>query len=51
MMINNTFIKWVHINSGKILLFEKKNVNPITRQNWVSFTPDENWQTGNYYIP
>ena len=49
-MINNTFIKWIHIDSGKILLFENKNINPITRQNWVSFTPDENWQTGNYQV-
>lgn len=49
-MMDNTFIKWVNMDSSKILLFAKKNINSITRQNWVSFTPDKNWQTGNYQV-
>ncbi len=49
-MLSNTFIKWMHIDSGRVLLFKKKDINPITRQNWVSFTPNENWNTGNYQV-
>lgn len=48
--MGNTFIKWVNVENGKVLLFEKKNINPITKQNWVSFTPDKNWQSGNYQV-
>lgn len=49
-MMGNTFIKWVHTDSGKVLLFKQKDINPITRQNWVNFTPDKNWQIGHYQI-
>ncbi len=49
-MLSNTFIKWVHTDSGKVLLFEKKNINSITRQNWVNFTPNKNWNSGNYQV-
>lgn len=46
--MSDVFVKWTH--NDQILLFEKKKINSQTYNNWVSWTPDENWQVGHYQV-
>lgn len=46
----NVFIKWVNRDTGEVLLFEKKLIQPNSDTNWVSYQPYDSWQTGNYDI-
>lgn len=51
--INNNaqvFVKWIALDTGKVLLFDQKNINPISQHNWVSFTPSNSWQAGQYLV-
>lgn len=46
----NVFIKWVNRNTGEVLLFEKKLIQPNSDTNWVSYQPYNGWQAGSYDI-
>lgn len=44
------FIRWSHENSGEILLFDRKQINPESISNWVSYQPNSIWRTGTYRV-
>lgn len=46
----NVFVKWVNRNTGEVLLFEKKLIQPYSDTNWVSYQPYDGWQAGSYDI-
>lgn len=44
------FVKWTNQDTGEILLFTPQNVNKMTEQNWISYSPPNGWQPGTYNI-
>ncbi|MBA5248439.1 MAG: hypothetical protein FE834_02730 [Gammaproteobacteria bacterium] len=46
--MNNIFVKWTH--NGNVLLFSKKKIDALTEDNWVNWTPEDHWKTGNYEV-
>lgn len=46
--MNNIFVKWTH--NGKVLLFNKKKIDALTEENWVSWRPEDHWKVGDYEV-
>ena len=51
--IQNTeqvFIRWIHRDTGEVLLFTPQNVSSQSSKNWISFTPPQGWKVGVYDV-
>jgi hypothetical protein len=46
----HVFIRWLHRDSGKILMFQHQRITENRNQNWVSFTPNDGWKSGTYDV-
>jgi len=49
-LLSEVFVKWERIADNKLLLFEKKPINPLSNTNWVSLIPQDGWQDGEYHV-
>ncbi len=44
------FTRWLNLQTGEILLFKQKWMDPSSSKNWISFRPDNVWQDGAYEV-
>lgn len=47
---DQVFVKWTNQDTGEILLFTPQKVNDLSDQNWISYSPPNGWEAGNYEI-
>lgn len=47
---DQVFVKWINQDTGEILLFTPQKVNDLSDQNWISYSPPNGWEEGNYEI-
>lgn len=44
------FVKWIHMDTGAVVLFDRKLVNSEQNTHWVSYRPPKKWKEGWYGI-
>lgn len=42
--------RWVNLDSNSVLFFDTSHINESSDKNWVSFTPNVGWKSGNYEV-
>jgi len=44
------FTRWTHIDSGDVILFDRKQMRSDSDKNWISYRPPGQWQAGTYEV-
>lgn len=44
------FVRWVNLDMGDVMLFDRKRVKKNQPNNWVSLKPEGGWKDGNYQV-